>query len=135
MVSRYPYFANSGVEDISLTLSCFVGYAHTACEKILPYIVGGIVFFILVFGLYVRSVPPKERSPRVMNATAGAASSTTMGTPEFMHINTDPAPPKKTEDAERAALDEAMRLLKEREASGGTTPPGEPKSDPDVVDL
>ena len=34
----------------------------------LPFVGGGIFLFLIIFGLYVNSVPPKERKPKVMDA-------------------------------------------------------------------
>ena len=68
---------------------------------------------LLIFGFYVRSVPPKVRQqPRVVKQQQQ------QGVPEFMNIQVDKDPNVVLgDDAERAALDEAMRLLKERDAA------------------
>eukprot|EP00977_Amphora_coffeiformis_P003471 scaffold640_cov166-Amphora_coffeaeformis.AAC.7 len=107
----------------------------SACERILPYILGGVLLCLILFGLYVRSVPPKER---VIKVPPSAEQQQKQGVPEFMNINVDPK--LQGEDAERAALDEAMRLLQEREAAGGSDK-GESivsiveNSDPETVEL
>uniref|UniRef100_A0A7S3LEN7 Uncharacterized protein n=1 Tax=Amphora coffeiformis TaxID=265554 RepID=A0A7S3LEN7_9STRA len=109
--------------------------AREACERILPYILGGVLLCLILFGLYVRSVPPKER---VIKVPPSAEQQQKQGVPEFMNINVDPK--LQGEDAERAALDEAMRLLQEREAAGGSDK-GESivsiveNSDPETVEL
>lgn len=42
------------------------------CCKILPYVLGGVVFFILAFGIYVQSLPPKI-SEAMIDQTAAAS--------------------------------------------------------------
>ena len=85
----------------------------SACEKVLPFVLGGVLVCVILFGLYVRSVPPKEKKRIIPPTPPGAV-------PEFMNINVDPKPGKKAGDvgeggdADRAALDEAMRLLQEK---------------------
>jgi cytoskeletal protein RodZ len=52
------------------------------CQKLLPYAGGVLLFFLLVFAIWVRSVPPKPVAPVVdplnVNNTGG------VGSPEFM---------------------------------------------------
>ena len=66
------------------------------CMQMLP-VVGGVIFVLLVvFAIYVRSVPPKEPSldqPQFQG-----------GTPEFMNVDTEPMV--------KEALEEASEVLK-----------------------
>jgi len=49
--------------------------AREECFQILPYVLGGVVFIILVFALYVHSVPAKGTEILVDDMAAGAAAS------------------------------------------------------------
>lgn len=84
-----------------------------ACEKLLPYAVGAVLVFAILFGLYVRSLPPKVvgTPPKIPKTTTHTVPNTGGGgIPEFMRINTEPKPKPNNNggDTEPAALDEAM---------------------------
>lgn len=71
----------------------------------LPYAGGAIVLFMILFGIYVRSVPPAE--PKLDNSQPQFQGSV----PDFMNVDTEPMV--------KEALDEAAEVLKNLEKEGG----------------
>jgi hypothetical protein len=91
-----------------------------------------------MFGIYVRSVPPKQPKPQEFKVPPNSKQ----GVPDFMNIQVDPS--LKGQDAERAALEQAKRLIEEREAAapggGGpvdaaVTPESSSTNEEEVVEL
>lgn len=87
-------------------------FDNPACEKILPLALGGVLLFVILFVLYVRSVPPKAKP------ATNTTPSSKQAVPDFMNINVDPR--LSGAEAEQAALDEAMRQPKGRRPGGET---------------
>lgn len=89
----------------------------------IPYLMGGVVVLLLLFGLYIRSLPPKDvRQPRLVKQQQQAGSSV----PDFMNIPVDhSANDADASETERAAWDQVMQMLKEQEAAGNNPKQGE----------
>lgn len=112
---------------------------RSACQKILPYALGAVLVCLLFFGIYVRSVPPKQPKPQTFDVPPNAKQ----GVPDFMNVQVDPS--LTGEDAELAAMEQVKRLIEEKEAAdaaaGGepldtiVTPEGGSTEDEEVVEL
>lgn len=44
------------------------------CQKILPYVLGGVLFLVVAFGIYVRSLPKRPSIKPPPATSAGSAS-------------------------------------------------------------
>lgn len=107
------------VEILTRCLGLFI-VKQKECLKLLPYAGGAILFFVLVFAIWVRSVPPKPVAqvvdPLSLNQGEG-------GTPEFMGVDTDPIMKERLEKAIKNA--EAQRDANTERAGEEATPEGE----------
>ncbi|CAB9500864.1 expressed unknown protein [Seminavis robusta] len=79
--------------------------AREACFKILPMILGGVLIFMLMFGLYVNNVPPKERKTQQVTPTEEQIrmAQEAMKDGSFMAAMNDAGSTAKTEDEEPPA--------------------------------
>mmetsp|Transcript_134193 Transcript_134193/g.199662 ORF Transcript_134193/g.199662 Transcript_134193/m.199662 type:complete len:135 (-) Transcript_134193:94-498(-) len=83
--------------------------AREACLKLLPMAGGVILVFLLAFGLYVRSVPPKV-VPTTIDPTTLQQPQFQGAVPEFMNVDAEPRV--------KEALDEAADILNNLVAEG-----------------
>lgn len=90
------------------------------CLKLLPYAGGAILFFVVVFAIWVRSLPPKPVAqvvdPLSLNQGGG-------GTPEFEFTTVD------TEPKMKEGLNEAMENAETETAAEEATPESETGAD------
>eukprot|EP00980_Cylindrotheca_fusiformis_P014956 scaffold4095_cov117-Cylindrotheca_fusiformis.AAC.13 len=94
------------------------------CLKILPYAVGVIVFFLVLFAMWIRSVPPKvPKAPPVENTINLQQQAER---PEFMNINTEPkvkeASDENVESTQQAEGIEQEATPPEEAAAGRANP-------------
>jgi len=62
-----------GVDSVRFRYFHSIHLVLKQCMKILPYAIGILVLFFLLFSLWVRSIPPKTISVPPVNATATSA--------------------------------------------------------------
>ena len=69
---------------VRFSLLGYIPFTPLACEKLLPYVAGAVLVLLVIFALYVRSVPPKQPKPKptVRPPPGGKII------PEFMNIDT-----------------------------------------------
>lgn len=79
------------------------------CLKIVPYIVGVMVFFMIAFAIYVRSVPPKFIPKPVLQQPQFQGD-----TPDFSNMDTEPMV--------KQAIEEAMKKKSAAEAAAESEP-------------
>ena len=80
---------------------------------------GAVLFFVILFGLWVRSVPPRKPTPKITIPPQGGVQ---QGVPDFMNVQVDPS--LSEEEAKQAALEQAIKMMKEQEGAGAAE--GEP---------
>jgi hypothetical protein len=74
--------------------------------KMVPYVVGAMVVFMIAFALFVRSVPPKTIPKPILQQQQARG-----GVPDFMNVDTKPSVKQGMEEA----LKETAEVVPEEE--------------------